>query len=418
MRQTGANPGVDMVSLDYRTRTEADIETVDARAFFDEELPELIADRAHLAIAGARELGVEPFTIATPSGSWTLALDDSTMKISPGADGAAMVELADADVADVVNDLKTPMTFLTAGTLQMPRGNLGDFLDWWVVLRSLIDGRPVHTRGALSFEDRDGSPLDLTRAFTPDADDADIAAFLAEAGFLHLRGWFDSEAMSEISADMDRALPTYSRDDGRSWWAKTARGDDRCVRMEYFHEHSERVRELLDSDRFLRIGRLIEGDYVPRTVGDRIEALVKPIGVVEGISDVPWHKDCSLGMHSYRCCGLTCGISVTGADARSGQLRVVAGSHRALVQPAFVRSSSDLPIVDLPTETGDVTVHCSCTLHMSQPPVERERRVMYTGFGLPPKEQVGEAQQRAMAAIGAVRESAYKTVSQTPGHTG
>ena len=92
-------------------------------------------------------------------------------------------------------------------------------------------------------------------------------------------------------------------------------------------------------------------------------------------------------MHSYRCCGLTCGISVTGADARSGQLRVVAGSHRALVQPAFVRSSSDLPIVDLPTETGDVTVHCSCTLHMSQPPVERERRVMYTGFGLPPKER-------------------------------
>ena len=73
-----------------------------------------------------------------------------------------MVELSDADVADVVNDLKTPMTFLTAGTLRMPRGNLGDFLDWWVVLRSLIDGRPVHTRGAVTFENRDGSPLDLT----------------------------------------------------------------------------------------------------------------------------------------------------------------------------------------------------------------------------------------------------------------
>jgi hypothetical protein len=122
-------------------------------------------------------------------------------------------------------------------------------------------------------------------------------------------------------------------------------------------------------------------------------------------------------MHSYRCCGLTTGISVTGADARSGQLRVVAGSHRALVQPAFVRSSSDLPIIDLPTETGDVTVHCSCTLHMSQPPIERERRVMYTGFGLPAKE-AGDGQQRAMAAIGAVREGAYKTVSQAPGHTG
>jgi hypothetical protein len=407
-----------MVSLDFRTRTEADIRPVDTRTFFDEELPALIDERSALAVAGARELGVEPFTVATPSGEWTLALDGDELGVRNGNGGAAVVELDDAELADVVNDLKTPMTFLTGGTLRMARGDLGDFLDWWVVLRALIDARSVHTRGAVTFEDRAGQPLDLTRSFTPDDADDEIATFLASAGFLHLRGWFDADAMDEISADMDRALPTYARDDGRSWWAKTADGDDRCVRMEFFQEHSARVRELLASDRFLRIGRLVEDDYQPRTTGDIIEALVKPIGVVEGISDVPWHKDCSLGMHSFRCCGLTCGISVTGADARSGQLRVVAGSHRALVQPAFVRSSCDLPIVDLPTQTGDVTVHCSCTLHMSQPPIEHERRVMYTGFGLPPRAGAGEAQQRAAAAIGNVREAAYKTVSQAPGHLG
>jgi hypothetical protein len=407
-----------MVSLDFRTRTDAGIREVDTATFFDDELPALIAERAALAVAGAQELGVDPFTIVTPAGSWTLALDGTQLRVARGADGAASVELSDADVADVVNDLKTPMTFLSGGTLRMTRGNLGDFLDWWVVLRSLIDAQPVHTRGAITFADRDGAPLDFTRAFTPEDDDADIAAFFAETGFLHLRGWFDAAVMHEISADMDRALPTYSRDDGRSWWAKTANGGDRCVRMEFFHEHSALVGELLESQRFLRIGQFLEGGYLARTTGDRIEALVKPIGVVEGISDVPWHKDCSLGMHSFRCCGLVTGISVTGADARSGQLRVVAGSHRALVQPAFVRSSSDLPIIDLPTETGDVTVHASCTLHMSQPPIDRERRVMYTGFGLPAKEGVGEGQQRAMAAIGAVREGAYKTVSQAPGYTG
>jgi hypothetical protein len=407
-----------MVSLDYRTRRESDICPVDTRTFFDDELPALIDERAVFAVAGARELGVEPFTFSTPSGEWTVALDGSALGVRRGNGGAAIVELADEDVADVVNDLKTPMTFLTAGTLRMARGDLGDFLDWWVVLRALIDARPVHTRGAVTFDDLDGAPLDLTRSFTPEDDDAEIGAFLAAAGFLHLRGWFDPAVMEEVSADMDRALPNYTRDDRRSWWAKTANGDDRCVRMEFFHEHSPRVSELLESERFLRIGGLVDGGYVPRTTGDRIEALVKPIGVVEGISDVPWHKDCSLGMHSFRCCGLTCGISVTGADARSGQLRVVAGSHRALVQPAFVRSSCDLPIVDLPTQTGDVTVHCSCTLHMSQPPIERERRVMYTGFGLPALDDVGERQQRAMAAIGDVREGAHKTVSQAPGHIG
>jgi hypothetical protein len=402
-----------MVSLDYRTRSEADIRSVTTREFFEEELPALIAAHADLAIPGARELDCEPFGIVTPSGSWTLAIERDTISLRAGDDGAASVHLSDEDVADVVNDLKTPMTFLTGGTLRTDRGNLGDFLDWWVVLRSLIDGRAVHTRGAVTFDD-----IDLTRAFTPDDRDEDIVEFLSVAGFLRLRGWFDSALMDEISADMDRALPSYTRGDGRSWWAKTANGEDRCVRMQYFPDQSSATTDLLGSERFLRVGRLLEGDYQSRTVGNCAEALVKPIGVVEGISDVPWHKDCSLGMHSYRCCGLTTGISITGADARSGQLRVVAGSHRALVQPAFVRSGSDLPIIDLPTETGDTTVHCSCTLHMAQPPVERERRVMYTGFGLPAKDEIGESQQRAMADIGAVREGAYKTVSQAPGYTG
>ena len=59
---------------------------------------------------------------------------------------------------------------------------------------------------------------------------------------------------------------------------------------------------------------------------------------------------------------------------------MVAGSHRALIQPAFVRRDLDLPQVELPTATGDVTIHLSCTLHMSHPPVDRERRVLYTDF--------------------------------------
>jgi hypothetical protein len=89
-----------------------------------------------------------------------------------------------------------------------------------------------------------------------------------------------------------------------------------------------------------------------------------------------------------------------------------------LVQPAFVRRDCDLPVLDLPTATGDVTVHCSCTVHMAQPPVERERRVMYTGFGLPPSAATSDVLLRAGETIGAVREGAYKTVSQAPGHLG
>jgi hypothetical protein len=407
-----------MTSIDFRTRTDDDIVDVDTTEFFGSRLGELIAQHAHEAIPGARELGVSPFTFVTPSGTWTVALVDDQLTVSAGDTGAAAVRLSDADVADIVNDLKTPMTFLTGGQLDMARGDLGAFLDWWVVLRSLIDGRRIHTRGAIDFRDRNGDPLDLGRSFGPDDDDADIAHFLAEAGFLHLRGWLDVDDMAEIGSDMDVALPSYHRGDGNSWWARTADGTDRCVRMQRFDAHSPKTIAVLDSERFRRIGTLTSDGHVARGNGNRVEALVKPIGVVEGISDVPWHKDCSLGMHSYRCCGLTTGISVTGADAQSGQLRVVAGSHRALVQPAFVRSSSDLPMLDLPTRKGDVTVHCSCTLHMAQPPVTRERKVLYTGFGLPERDGLGAERARAAGDIVNVREAAYETVSQAPGYTG
>ena len=120
------------------------------------------------------------------------------------------------------------------------------------------------------------------------------------------------------------------------------------------------------------------------TYGQVLAEMLKKVGVVEGISDVSWHKDCAMGGHSRHCCGLTVGISVTGAGRANGELGAVAGSHRANVAPLGV-VGLDLPRVPLPTHTGDVTVHCSCTLHMSRPPVSAERRVVYTGFGLAPR---------------------------------
>jgi hypothetical protein len=397
-------------SLDVRTRVDADIRSVDPAAFFDDELPALVADRAGLAAPGAAELQLEPFTVVMPAGTWTLARDGAGFTVDRSDTGAARVQLEAGELADIVNDLSTPMTLLTAGRLRMDRGDLGDFLDWWVVLRSLLDGRPAHTAGAFEFLDRDGAPLDLHRAFTPADGDEEMARFLTEAGFLHVSGLFDESEMEAVGRDIDDAFASYTPDDGHSWWARTATGENRAVRLQGFERHSPTTKALLSDPRMLRIGALTGDDYV---APESIEALEKPIGVVEGISDLPWHKDCSLGRHSYKCCSLTVGISVTGADATSGQLAVVAGSHRALVQPAFVRHEWDLPIVDLPTATGDVTVHCSCTLHMSHAPVTRERRVMYTGFRLSDPEGLAVAGEEAVRRV---REQSYKTVSQKPSH--
>jgi hypothetical protein len=397
-------------SVDFRTRRSADVRPVEAGDFFTDQLPGLLADRAELAEPAARELEPRPLAVETSAGTWMLALRDGHLRLTArDGDAVARVRLDDEGLHDLVNDLRTPMGFFTGGELDMPSGRLEDLLDWWVLLRALIDGRAAHTRGAVELD-----AVDLTRSFMLDDDREEMSEFLAEAGFLHLRGVFTDAEMTAVSREMDDAAPNYTDGDGRSWWATTHDGDRRLVRMQYFQTASPTTARLTADDRLQGVAHLTADGHrwgKPGGNSNRVEALVKPIGVAEGISDVPWHKDCSLGSHSFRCCSLTVGISVTGADVDSGQLRVVAGSHRALVWPAFVRRGLDLPQVDLPTRTGDVTVHCSCTLHMSQPPVTRERRVLYTDFSLPTDEGSRSPNE---AVLRRIREGAPATVSQIP----
>jgi hypothetical protein len=342
-----------------------------------------------------------------------LRADGRRVEVVPGRAADGEWVLTDDVLADVVADRLTPIGLHASGRLDVRSLTLPRVLDWWLVWRSVLDARPVHTPGAVALVDRGGAPLDLRRSFRLDDPPAHAAWFLAQAGYLHIERVFTEEEMAGVSADMDAAAPSYSPGDGRSWWARTADGEHRLVRMQAFDRRSAATAALLDDPRLRWITALTGDGHEPSPESDNaIEALVKPLGVVEGISDVPWHKDCSLGRHSYDCCSLTVGVSVTGADADSGQLRVLAGSHRALVWPARRQPGADLPDVPLPTRTGDVTVHLSCTLHMAQPPVTRERRVLYTSFRLPARDAAAVEARRRLTAT--VREAAPRTVSQPP----
>jgi hypothetical protein len=402
------------MSVDVRTRDDGPAPPIDAQQFFCASLPGAFAQHAEKIAPGAAHLRLRPLTIEAPDASATVFWRGDRAQVAPGAgpDGSVVWRLSAEAFTDFVRDQSTPMGMFSSGQLAVTGGGLGDLLDWWLVLRAALDGRAIHTPGSVSFRDRDGSPLDLDRAFGVDDDPAEMTHFLHEAGFLHLRGWLDTERMDQISADMDAAAGDYRDGDGRSWWVTTRDGARRLVRMQSFDAESPATAELLEDPAFLRIGELTgDGHHNRGMVGNRLEALFKPIGVAQGISDVPWHKDCSLGRHSYDCSNLTAGISVTGATEDSGQLRVRPGSHRALCWPALAQPGLDLPDHALPTQKGDITVHLSCTLHMAQPPVARERRVLYTGFRLPDR---SDAAALARQKLRAVREAAPVTVSQEP----
>jgi hypothetical protein len=400
------------VSVDVRTRADGPVAVVDPVTFFAGLLPEALDDAAGRLGPALAFLDPPPLVVEVDGGRWLLSNDGGRVTVAPGPRSGPALRMDVDQLTALVNDQVTPMGWLAAGRLSLGGGRLEDVLTWWLILRAVLDDRTPHVPGSVVLRDPSGGPLDLSRSFAADEPAEDMAAFLAEAGFLHVTGLFTAEEMDAVSADMDRAAPAYEQGDHRSWWATLRDGTSRLVRMQAFDDRSPAAAAIVGDDRFQRL-RTLGGDdhrWGARSA-NRIEALFKPIGVVEGISDIPWHKDCSLGRHSYECCGITVGISVTGADAASGQLSVVAGSHRALVWPAPVlQPGLDLPVVDLPTRTGDVTLHLSCTLHMAHPPVERERRVMYSGFSLPPPDEGLARAGRAL--LGQVREAAPVNVSQ------
>ena len=73
-----------VMTIDFRTRDDVDVETIDVADFFGTQLPRLAAERSALAVPGARELGVRPFTIETTAGTWTLSVDDDAVRVHPG----------------------------------------------------------------------------------------------------------------------------------------------------------------------------------------------------------------------------------------------------------------------------------------------------------------------------------------------
>ena len=162
----------------------------------------LLVDRADLAVPGARELRPPPDGVRRGRTGVDADVRSGPLHGDRGQQrrqGRRPSRRARGWPTSSTTSAR-PMGFFVGGDLDMPKGRLEDFLDWSVVLRSVLDGRPVHTTGAVDFLDRDGSTLDLNRTFSLDDDRAEIGHFLAEAGYLHLAGVFTEHEMEAVSA--------------------------------------------------------------------------------------------------------------------------------------------------------------------------------------------------------------------------
>ena len=378
------------VGFDHRTRTLDDVRDVDPARFLSDEIPQLLRRNGSIASRAMRASGLDSIVIAVGEVECTWRLDArGELEILAGDHGRARADLSRAWFSDLVCNLRSAVAVLVSAEPVMTRGNIMHLIWWETVLRALLDGRPAYEPGLIDFVDRDGTPLDLDRCFAPDEDPAAMAQFLSQTGFMLLRGVFSSSELEVITRRIDELRAAARPDDSTSWWGRVGGpdGDHLCIRV------NDLPADALGVSMVDRLGPLAALTGVGHGF-DHIDVLIKPVGVTEGISDLPWHKDCSLGLHSYQCLQVIFGLSVTASGPDNGQLGVVAGSHRVNIDQFGLSGDIDLPQVFIATEPGDVTVHLSCTLHCSTPPIHSERRVVYSTFMLPGDTSALEARIR------------------------
>ena len=157
--------------------------------------------------------------------------------------------------------------------------------------------------------------------------------------------------------------------DQSSWWGKSAAGDSvlcRCLKAGTHPTFSG----LYDDPRMRRLAALLpEGMiHLPPQEQDAITAIYKNPGVTEGLSDLPWHRDCGMGGHASMCPTYVLSIYLYDATPAAGQLQFLPGSQDFGFGFADASQVKYGMAVTVPACAGDITLHIGDVMHAAPPP--------------------------------------------------
>ncbi|MBW2241148.1 MAG: phytanoyl-CoA dioxygenase family protein [Deltaproteobacteria bacterium] len=365
--------------------------SLDFDRFHREELPK------RLAKLGA--MGAKAAAVARPKGSlafrmpdgraWTYSPVESGFEFTPGdADAKTIVGLEPEAWEGLVHDFESAPGLLYGGRVRSERGNLMRFVGWEPALRALYQGLPIYDPAHPDLRDASGRPVDPARSFRLDGDsEEDMHAFLEAAGYLLIKAVFDAGEVAALRTGADALRGRAREGDQRSWWGRNGKGDSVLCRVLDAAALPE-FRGLPSDPRLKRIAAISGRDLVSRKAqkDSGVTVLWKNPDMVEGLSDLPWHRDCGMGGHALMCPSMVMSIYLEAATPESGELRFLPGSWRCTFGFAESNDRSAPRGVGVAAEPGDVSIHYGDGMHAAPPPTSREgpfRTSVLLGFAPP-----------------------------------
>jgi ectoine hydroxylase-related dioxygenase (phytanoyl-CoA dioxygenase family) len=361
---------------------------IDFQAFHREQLPALLADgRGREAARAALSQGSLAFRL--PGGeAWTYLPRPDGMALAAGdAEAETVVELDRECWEGLVHDYESAPGLLYGGRVRCARGNAMRFVGWEPALRRLYADRPLYDPDGLRLLDHDGRPLDPDRTFTLDDDPEHMAHFLRTAGYLFVRRVFGAAEVADFLSEA-RELRSEARPGDRlSWWAEHPGGEKIVCRVTRAAD-KVRLATLRSDERIARLVALADEKLVHRCgEGNGVTVIFKTPGIREGLSDLPWHRDCGMGGHSIMCPVLIASVFLTPGTPETGELRFLPGSWTRSC--GFMESGDERAprSAGFAAEPGDVSIHYGDGMHAAPPPTRDDlpayRVSAVVGFGRP-----------------------------------
>ncbi len=118
-----------------------------------------------------------------------------------------------------------------------------------------------------------------------------------------------------------------------------------------------------------------------------VSVIYKNPDMTEGLSNLPWHRDCGMGGHAVMCPVLIASVFLTPANPQTGDLRMLPGSWRAACAPIDASHPKAPNGVRFDARPGDVSLHYSDTMHAAPAPsrsdLDEYRISAVTGYARP-----------------------------------
>jgi hypothetical protein len=294
------------------------------------------------------------------------------VEIRAGDDAAStLIELDHESWQGLVQELEAPAGLLYAKKLRCLRGDALQIMAWEPGLRALYNGIPLYDPAQIELRERDGRPIDINRSFSLDGDREEVAHFLRTAGYLFVRGVFSRDEVACFRRESDVLRDQAVKGDRFSWWGKNSSGEEILCRVTRGRTQAT-LSTLPDDPRLLGLKDLAEDRLVHgRGEGDGVTVIYKNPGMVEGLGDIPWHRDCGIGGHAVTCPTLLASIYLTDATPETGELMMLPGS-RTTTFNAHAIASDALTVAHFAARPGDVSLHYSDTVHAAPPPTRAD----------------------------------------------